>query len=58
MLKAPRQLLQSGVRAVETMTASGMSSLYQRSAISAYTAAGMAPSDGYIDQDARGVITG
>src|SRR3979411_1285160 len=37
MLNAPFQLLQSGVRAVETMTASDMSSLYQRSRFSAYT---------------------
>jgi crotonobetainyl-CoA:carnitine CoA-transferase CaiB-like acyl-CoA transferase len=31
MLRAPRQLLQSGVRAVDTMTASGMKPFYNQS---------------------------
>ncbi len=61
MLNAPFQLLQSGVRAVETMTASGMPSLYQPSRLSAYTRAHeRAPRrfvDGFIEQDARGVIS-
>src|SRR5437763_3681264 len=35
MLKAPRQLLQSGVRAVETMTASGIRAILQSPRMSA-----------------------
>src|SRR5262249_50647830 len=43
MLKAPRQLLQSGVRAVETMTASGMSFNVLQSRLALITAPGAPP---------------
>src|SRR5256885_10329871 len=56
MLNAPFQLLQSGVRAVETMTASGMSVTLTAFADFGIHCNRMAV-DGYIEQDAHGIIT-
>src|SRR5580765_4300441 len=56
MLNAPRQLLQSGVRAVETITASGIA-LHSNS-LRAFRHTLPRMNDGFVEQDAGGVITG
>src|SRR6185295_6125433 len=56
MLKAPRQLLHRGVRAVETMTASGIALHSNSLRRFRHTLPRM--NDGFVEQDARGVITG
>src|SRR5262245_8892816 len=58
MLNAPRQLLQSGVRTVATMTASGIALHSISVRRFRRTLAGMARPDGFIEQDAGGIITG
>src|SRR6188474_2032563 len=56
MLNAPRQLLQSGVRAVETITASGIP--VHSNSLHRFRHTLPRMNDGFVEQDARGLITG